>query len=186
MHHTDAMESERGSTPGAWNDLERLVVAAAIGELDFDTAIAEICRTVTTSWGPTCRFVMGRGGEPGPDERLIVVAKHDERAGALFIGLAPELEPVTIDRLTRLVQLLLEAVDPFPMLHQIRNRLSGVLLNVEFVEMIINEAPEFGEDRIGREQRTQLLTAIRHARRTSSEIVELVREPNPVAPTKPI
>ena len=105
-----------------------------------------------------------------------IIAKHeDAKAAALVLGHEPELDRLTILRLGRLFQMVLEVLDPHPMLHQLRNRLSGVLLNVEFVEMMIKEAPEFGEEQIGREQRTQILTAIGHARRASGDMVELLR-----------
>jgi hypothetical protein len=166
-----------------WRDLERIVIAASLGEIELEHALAKLCRVVTTQWGPSCRFAFGRAEKAAPGEQLVVIAKHEEtRAGALFIGETPELEPLTLARLKRLVQLLLEALDPYPRLHQLRNRLSGVLLNVEFVEMMIKDGPEFTEERIGREQRVQVLTAIGHARRASSDIVELVRkvaEPDP-------
>lgn len=66
--------------------------------------------------------------------------------------------------------------DSFPpelvRLHRLRNRLAGILTNVELVEMVLLDAG----DTLTPAQRDDMLTALSHARTSGKELAELLRE----------
>lgn len=60
-------------------------------------------------------------------------------------------------------------------MHRLRNLLAGVVTNVEFVDLVVHESPAL-ESSIGSEQYRQLVAALAHARRSSRDLVQAIRE----------
>ena len=58
------------------------------------------------------------------------------------------------------------------LLHRMRNRLAGVLTNVELVEMLLRDAGET----LTPAQRDDMLTALGYARTSGRELAELLRD----------
>ena len=171
-----------------WTELEHLAMTACLGERDVAEAVGEFCARVTALWGTPCRFVAGIQAKAESHEQSFRVGRpEDGGAATLIVGTEPPLSSATADRLVRLLQLMGYAADPFPksqkIIHRLRNLLAGVLTNIEFVEMVISEGPGGEGPRISLDQRTQLLAALAHARRSGRELVELVRELATVDPT---
>jgi len=157
-------------------ELERVVVAGCIGELDKHAALAEACRAVGQRFGVSCRFAPGHRSDVAPDEIARHVGRPGESGlGTLVFASSPRLEEATLDRIARLFDHLVTATDPYPAWstenHRLRNLLAGLVTNVEFVELLVQEST--GE--LDEEQRRQVLEGLAHARRSGRALVEMVR-----------
>lgn len=85
-------------------------------------------------------------------------------------GLGVDADP-RIAALFRLAGESAEALSPLrAVVHRLRNRVAGILANVEFVEMVMADPKASLDDR------RDLLTALGHARRSCTDLAETLRD----------
>lgn len=169
----------------AWAKLDRIVVAACIGERSLDDAIASMCRTVDETWDTTCSFELGvtagpRAASPADDDIVRFIGAHDdETQGVLRLLARPSLDATAVDRLERLFRLLVErtlGMAPLPKLHRLKNRLAGILTNLELVELLVADAPgRLASGETDTRQHAQLLAALRFAQASGRDMADLLR-----------
>jgi hypothetical protein len=181
-----------------WTELERSAVAASLAEVTVPVAIAAMCDAMSTRGIPCALMDAGAAtivpaAETGDDGVQVAVRRPDE-GGLAFLVLERShgLTAKDLARVVRLFELVLGLAPPISpsvlSLHRLRNRLAGVLGNIEFVEMVIADAacpdvrPEAGQaegwspdsrEEAGRPfiaQRQEILSALRHARRSCREV----------------
>lgn len=91
-------------------------------------------------------------------------------------GVAPDSDP-RIAALLRLATEHAQALGPLrSVVHRLRNRVAGVLANVEFIETVLVDTAG------ALEGRRDLLTAIAHARRSCIDLADTLRDVTSPAP----
>jgi hypothetical protein len=159
-----------------WIGLERAVVAASLGEITPIEASDRMCAALSADLGVVASCSLG--GAPLPPSasvRLEVGTMPD--GAAILLDLPGHLGVDDRDRIKKLFELVVQLAHPFSKaaqgLHQLRNRLAGLLANVEYVEMTMTDA-EDGTDE-SPEQRDDIITALNHAAASCREMGKALR-----------
>ena len=149
-------------------DAERALVAALLGETTPCEAAERMCAALSREPGVTWSLREGhdsseRGAPDDSTMRVPLGTSLDGTSCTLVITGAASLDPAMRKRATRLFERLIEIA--FPMrsagktLHQLNNGVAALLANLEFIELLVEDARS---EPLDERQRDELSTAVAH------------------------
>jgi hypothetical protein len=161
----------------SWSDLEHVLARAVLGELRPKDALDEMLASLSKDVGGRCEMLAEHVVIASPQKFTFQYGSTDDPS-AMTIVLAGdrvrETSTVERDRLKAMFRVVHELAYPFPRgaksVHQLRNRLTGVLTNLELLEMFVDQ-----EEGLRPEQLPELQVSIRHALTSCREMADIVR-----------
>lgn len=170
-HDDDPTNESVTSLAEAWGDLERAFVAALLNEISMTQATDRMKAALQERLGLASSLLNGHHPvEDSAGEHILIGSSPDGTAMTLVLSRRAVFEGAQRERLRRLYEALIQASRPLhrsgPLLHQLRNRLTGLQANVEFAELMTSDAQAVEPT----PQREEILTALKHAMNACAEL----------------
>lgn len=161
-------------------ELERALVLAVIGDITPRQAKDRMLATLSHMLRGPCEIVPGhvQGASGSASEEIAFQFGSLDDPSATTVVLSGEgIKDLSVedrDRLKKIFLVLHELAYPIPRgakaVHQLRNRLTGVLTNIELIEMYVEQ-----ESGIRADQAHELQISARHALASCREMADIVR-----------
>jgi hypothetical protein len=160
------------------SELEHALVSAVIGDIKPREASERMLASLSKTLGSTCDLVPGHVAAPATETKVSFQFGSLDDPSATTLHLAGEgvrnLVAEDRDRIRKMFLALHELAYPIPRgaksVHQLRNRLTGVLTNIELIEMYVDQ-----EGGLDAEQIQELQVSVRHALASCREMADIVR-----------
>lgn len=171
----DPNNESASSLAEAWVDLERAFVTVVLNEGTMGQAIDRMKEALQKHLGLASSLLKGHHPvEDSVGEHILIGNVPDGTAMTLVLSQRAVFAGGQKERLKRLYEALIQASHPLhrsgPLLHQLRNRLTGLQANVEFAELMTSDAQAADPT----PQREEVLTALKHAMTACGELSKTV------------
>jgi hypothetical protein len=160
-------------------ELEHALVLAVIGDIKPREASDRMLESLTKLLGGPCEIVVGHvaATSSASDQIAFQFGSLDDPSATTVLlsgDGAKDVPAEDRDRIKKMFLALHELAYPIPRgaksVHQLRNRLTGVLTNIELIEMYVDQ-----EGGLDAEQIQELQVSVRHALASCREMADIVR-----------